>query len=129
MKRLVAVLMLVPGGAFAQEVDCENAVSQMEMTYCAEQEWIAADADLNAAYRLARDAMRQIDSDLSAEQRGAEQYLKEAQLAWISFRDAACAAEGYLMHGGSAEPMVIYSCRARLTQQRAEDLWSLAEEY
>lgn len=98
----------------------------MEMTYCAEQDWIAADADLNDAYKAARQAMLDIDANLPEDQRGAADYLKQAQRAWIDFRDAACAAEGYQMHGGSAEPMVIYGCRARLTGQRAQDLWVLA---
>jgi uncharacterized protein YecT (DUF1311 family) len=33
------------------------------------------------------------------------------------------------MHGGSAEPMVIYGCRARLTKQRTADLEAMSEEY
>ncbi|MEH7826722.1 lysozyme inhibitor LprI family protein [Gemmobacter denitrificans] len=113
--------------AFAQQVDCTNASSQNEMTFCAEQDWMAADADLNAAYKAARDRMRAVDADLPKDQQGAEAQLKQAQRAWVTFRDAACAAEGYMMHGGSAEPMVIYGCRAFLTRQRAEGLWGLAD--
>ena len=113
--------------ATAQDVDCENAMSQMEMTYCAEQDWLMQDADLNDAYAAAKAAMRQVDAGLPKAERGAEAYLRDAQRAWIGFRDSACAAEGYLMHGGSAEPMVIYGCRARLTEARALDLWALAE--
>lgn len=117
--------VLLPAPVWAQ-VDCANAVAQMEMTFCAERDWQAADADLNRAYAAARGLMRQIDANLPRDQRGAEENLKEAQRAWITFRDKACAAEGYLMHGGSAEPMVIYGCMAHLTQQRAADLWSLS---
>lgn len=126
MKILIAALVLAATPALAQEVDCAKAVAQMELTYCAEQEWMAADADLNDAYGAARDLMRQVDTGLPEDQKGAEANLKAAQRAWITFRDAACAAEGYMMHGGSAEPMVIYGCRARLTESRAEDLWQLA---
>ena len=93
-----------------------------ELTYCAEQDWMTADAALNDAYQAAMAAMKQVDSGLEAKDRGAVVNLRAAQRAWITFRDAACAAEGYPMHGGSAEPMVIYACRARLTDQRAEDL-------
>ncbi|MBT9245199.1 DUF1311 domain-containing protein [Gemmobacter fulvus] len=126
MKFLIAALVLAATPALAQEVDCAKAVAQMELTYCAEQEWMTADADLNDAYGAARDLMRQVDAGLPEDQKGAEANLKAAQRAWITFRDAACAAEGYMMHGGSAEPMVIYGCRARLTESRAEDLWQLA---
>ena len=99
---------------------------QAEMTYCAEQDWNGADQDLNDAYKAAMTLMKAVDADLPANQQGAAAHLKSAQRAWITFRDEACAAEGYLMHGGSAEPMVIYGCRATLTRQRAESLWMLA---
>ena len=107
----VAALIAFP--AVAQEVDCTTAEAQVELTYCAEQDWLAADADLNAAYGVARERMQGIDADLPAAERGASDYLRDAQRAWVTFRDATCAAEGYAMHGGSAEPMVIYGCRAR----------------
>lgn len=129
MKRLVVLAGgLLGGPALAQQVDCTAPQVQMEMTYCAEQAYIAADRDLNAAYAGARARMRAIDADLAQDQKGAEEHLKQAQRAWISFRDAACTAEGYKYYGGSMEPMVIYACQARLTAQRAADLVALAAE-
>ncbi len=126
--RGLALALLFATPVAAQEVDCANAVAQMELTYCAEQDWMRADADLNAAYGPARQAMQRIDADLPEAERGAEAQLKAAQRAWIAFRDAGCTAEGYRMHGGSAEPMVIYACRARLTEARVADLRDLAAE-
>ncbi|WP_203232239.1 lysozyme inhibitor LprI family protein [Gemmobacter caeruleus] len=122
----LAVLTLAPTLAAAQEIDCAQAMAQVELTFCAEQDWQRADADLNDAYKAALALMRQIDAGLAADQQGAEAHLRAGQRAWVSFRDEACAAEGYVMHGGSAEPMVIYGCRAGLTRQRAEGLWQLA---
>ena len=124
----VALALAAALPAAAQEVDCQNAMSQMEMTFCAEQDWQRADRDLNDAYKAAMAQMKSVDSNLPKAQQGAAAHLKAAQRAWVTFRDEACAAEGYLMHGGSAEPMVIYGCRANLTQQRAEGLWQLAAQ-
>jgi uncharacterized protein YecT (DUF1311 family) len=126
---LVVLMVISAQAAVAQEVDCETAEAQVELTFCAEQDWQAADAALNDAYRAARAMMRQIDLGLPKDEQGAEANLREAQRAWVSFRDATCAAEGYAMHGGSAEPMVIYGCRARLTEQRTVDLLAMAETY
>ena len=126
---LVAAMQLWPAVAPAQQVDCANTMAQVEMTFCAERDWMTADADLNRAYSAARDMMRAIDADLPKAERGAEVALRDSQRSWIPFRDQACAAEGYMMHGGSAEPMVIYGCRARLTAERAGALWALAEGY
>ena len=123
---VLGLALCLPGAAWAQEVDCMSTSIQAEMTYCAEQDWNGADQDLNDAYKAAMTLMKAVDADLPANQQGAAAHLKSAQRAWITFRDEACAAEGYLMHGGSAEPMVIYGCRATLTRQRAESLWMLA---
>ena len=117
---VVLVAWAVP--AWAQTSDCGDLDTQIEMTQCAEEEWNAADAELNDAYRAAIDVMKQVDGNLPQTDRGAVDFLRQAQRDWMSFRDNACAAEGYMMHLGSAEPMVIYGCRARLTKQRTEDL-------
>ena len=122
MRAILAVVVLWAGPVWAQDVDCANAEAQVEMTYCAEQDWNAADAELNVAYQHAMAALKQIDADLPIADRGAADFLRQAQRDWISYRDNACAAEAYAMHGGSAEPMVIYGCRARLTRERTDGL-------
>ncbi|MBA4612856.1 DUF1311 domain-containing protein [Stappia taiwanensis] len=98
----------------------------MEMTYCAELDWQAADKKLNAAYATAMAAMRQTDSYLDGSMKGAADALKAAQRAWIPFRDKACASYGFLARGGTMEPMLIYQCRADLTRERTADLKELA---
>lgn len=120
MRALVAALLLLPGAAFAG--DCANAQSQAEMTDCAGKEFQAADAQLNATYKQAVAAAHDFDSGLQPAQQGAETALRAAQRAWLGYRDAACASEGYLYHGGTMEPMVEAACMARLTRQRTEDL-------
>lgn len=116
--RLLIALCLLATPAVAQDVDCYATEVQVEMTLCAEQDWMDADADLNAAYKQAMSVMKEVDISLGLGDKAAATYLKQAQRDWISYRDNACAAEAYPMHGGSAEPMVIYGCRARLTQER-----------
>ena len=125
--RLAMVLCLMASPGFAQEVDCATAEVQVELTFCAEQDWMAADEELNAAYRAAIDVMQRVDANLGEGDTAAEDFLRQAQRDWVSYRDNACAAEAYPMHGGSAEPMVIYGCRARLTQERTLGLYYLTE--
>jgi len=125
---LAVWVVLAPPGS-AQEVDCANAVAQVEMTFCAQQDFLAADTDLNRVYKDARATMIRIDSDLPASQRGAEIALRDAQRAWITFRDQACLAEAYSWHGGSGEPMIYASCQENLTRRRVEDLIELAQGY
>ncbi len=124
---LLLALLLPAAAAPAQEVDCAHAMAQQEMNFCAEQEWQAADAALNAAYRVAMavlaDAGRIGASDPPETER-----LKKAQRAWIAYRDLACESAGWAMRGGSAEPLLIYSCLARLTGERTAELRLLAME-
>ena len=125
--RLAVVLCLAACPVAAQEVDCATAGAQVELTFCAEQDWIAADGELNAAYKAAMAVMKRLDADLAAGDRAAEKFLRQAQRDWVSYRDNACAAEAYWVYGGSAEPMVIYGCRARLTEERTMGLYYLTE--
>lgn len=122
-----AVFTLLPLALNAQEIDCDNAMAQQDLNACAYADWQAADAELNAAYQRARAVLQAIDAELPAGERGGEAQLKTGQRAWIPFRDAACAAEAYVMHGGSAEPLLLYGCMARLTEQRSADLRLLAD--
>ena len=125
--RLAVVLGLAAWPCGAEVVDCAQAEAQVELTFCAEADWMAADEELNAAYQAALAAMQRVDADLAAGDRAAEGYLRQAQRDWVSYRDNACAAEAYPLHGGSAEPMVIYGCRARLTEERTMGLYYLTE--
>lgn len=128
MTRFALVALLVAGmplTASGQQVNCATAQVQVELTFCAEQDWSAADARLNTAYKTALFAMKDIDRNLGLSDQGAESALRTAQRAWVSFRDNTCDAEGWAMHGGSAEPMVIYGCRARVTADRADELQNM----
>ncbi len=129
MKLAVVFIAILPGAGMAQGVDCGNAVAQSDLTDCAEADWAKADAALNEAYAGAVAAMREIDSYLDDGEKGAEDMLRKAQRAWIEYRDAACAADGYRMNGGSAEPMVVYGCMARLSEEQTAFLNALTEGY
>ena len=125
----LAIACLIAPVAMAQDVDCANAMAQIELNQCAHADWEAADADLNAAYRDAMALLRDWDANLPADEQGGAEALKTAQRAWITFRDATCAAEGYAMKGGSAEPLLIYGCMRQLTMERTAHLTGLVEAY
>lgn len=114
--------------ARAQDTDCSNPQTQLEMPQCAQQDWQATDSNLNEAYKAAQVAMADIDAGLPEAEKGAAAGLRDGQRAWITYRDAACAAEGNLSHCGSIEPMVIAFCLARITKARATDVWMLSQQ-
>lgn len=124
-----ALALILTGTAQAQEVDCATAETQQDMNFCAAKDWETADVALNVEYAKALAFMQKIDSGLPEEEKGAVKNLQVAQRSWIEFRDYACIAEGYQMHGGSAESMVRLGCLARLTVARTLDLAALTQTY
>ena len=128
-----AVFLMLSEPTLAQdqpEVNCKDPQVQMEFTYCAEQDWKAADAELNKAYKAAMDQMKSYDKgfeEYAKDLVGAVDALKEAQRAWIPYRDKACLAYGYQAHGGSMEPQLILECYAKMTRIRTDELKELSE--
>jgi len=64
-------------------IDCKNAQVQMELNYCADRDFQAADKKLNATYRKLLDASDPKEREL----------LKTAERNWIAYRDSECAYE------------------------------------
>ena len=120
---LVAVLV-VPGLPAAAEdtTDCTNAVGQQDMNSCAEKDFEAADAELNAVWKDARKATKDADDAQPEELKGADKALLAAQRAWLAYRDGECELEGFQARGGSMEAMLVSGCKADLTRARTRQL-------
>jgi uncharacterized protein YecT (DUF1311 family) len=114
---MATALLLLPltfcgARAADPDVDCKNAVTQMDMNICADKDFQKADAILNKDYK---DATKDLDArtlDL----------LRKAQRAWIAFRDTECTYETAGSEGGSIQPMEYSLCLTRLTQMRSKEL-------
>ncbi|WP_197478254.1 lysozyme inhibitor LprI family protein [Luteibacter rhizovicinus] len=121
MRTFSIVVMLViasmAGSAAAQAEDCDEASSQLSMNMCADQEFEAADKQLNATYR-------QVTGRLKGDQ-AATSLLIKAQRAWLSFRDAQCEFAASANAQGSISPMLIAQCRSAATHARTKELEAL----
>jgi uncharacterized protein YecT (DUF1311 family) len=113
---LVFVFLLAVGSASAQgtkkPAPCSKAETQAEMNICAANEYKAADAALNRVYQ-------QLVAKLEAEEKV---QLKEAQNAWIKYRDANCEFVADQYKGGSIRPMILGLCLADVTSRRTTEL-------
>jgi uncharacterized protein YecT (DUF1311 family) len=90
--------------------DCDEPETQTEMNICTAEEYKTADKELNEAYSKHSKGLS--DAHLEA--------LKQAQLAWIKYRDQACTSFGLSAEGGSMEGMLVTMCRTRLTAERTD---------
>ena len=112
---LLMVFLLGAGSAFAQgskKGPCTDANTQAEMNICAGKEYKTADATLNRVYQ-------QLAAKLEAEEKAE---LKEAQTAWIKYRDNNCEFVANQYKGGSIRPMILGLCLADVTRNRAAEL-------
>lgn len=92
--------------------DCDK--NQLAMNMCARQRFDLADSALNSQYRQTLKTLQQ-----AADQ----QRLREAQRAWIAFRDKDClAVTGPRAESGSIWPLQHFSCLEKHTLRRTQDL-------
>ena len=120
MKLLAGLFLLLAGPVAAQEHPCDGAETQIDLNECSYVAWEEADVELNEAYAAAMGVVEPYGEP-------AQEAFRDAQRAWIAFRDADCAAEAALWEGGSAEPMILYGCLETVTLQRTDDLWANSE--
>ena len=133
MAVLVALVLLAAQQEPDTQWNCDNPMAQIEMNACAAIDFEVADAELNAEYRRSIEQARLADREdiepLPGDDRpGNEATLREAQRAWVAFRDAQCRFEGYEARGGSMEPMLYDGCRATLTRARTRQLAGTVEQ-
>nr|WP_256439118.1 lysozyme inhibitor LprI family protein [Rubellimicrobium arenae] len=123
-------MVLLAAPAAAQEADCSTLITQADLNACAVDSWQAADADLNGAYQAAVARARVFDRDAckTGATPDAEATLRDAQRAWVAYRDPACLAQSRYIELGSAYPMVYYGCLEGLTRDRTDMLRDYAGE-
>lgn len=95
---------------------CKDPRTTIEMKECAAREYKEADAALNKAYK---EAMARLTSKEQKDK------LKEAQKAWIKFRDLHCESEYLTWEGGSFGGVAHTNCMTSLTRKRTAQLESL----
>ncbi len=129
------MIFLLPAMMFAATdapFDCSvDQMTQQGMNYCAYQDYLAADAELNRQWKKTAAVMKERDEDWDSEYDDRPGYfdtLLAAQRAWILYRDKHCASEGYYARGGSLEPLLVSTCKTKLTKDRTQALQYLIEQ-
>ena len=116
------MLVLTCGFAFSQKKraadPCANPQTQFEMNQCAGKDYKTADAALNQVYQR---LVNMLDDEERAQ-------LKEAQTAWIKYRDLNCDFVGDQFKGGTMRPMVYANCLADMTRKRTTELRTQIKE-
>ena len=122
---LAAVLALAAAPAMAQEIDCSTTMNQLDLNDCAYDLFEQSDGWLNEAYAEALAATRARDAEWGSRH---EEALREAQRAWVTYRDRHCdlVAEHWGGGGGQAQPMIHAGCLTSETDVRTDTLRAYA---
>jgi uncharacterized protein YecT (DUF1311 family) len=123
-------IILIAAAAGASTPDCDNALTQTDMNICAQREYAKADEALNRQWKRTAAQMKERDAGYPVDdgRPGYFDALLKAQRAWIAWRDAHCITEGYYARGGSLEPLLISTCKTKLTRDRTQQLQFLIEQ-
>ena len=117
---ILALTLLAIGAApaLADAIDCDrNDQSQLGMNMCAAADAAKSDALLNQLYKKL--AAKAEDKERTA--------LRDAQRAWIAFRDKECTYETVGEEGGSIRPMEYSLCVKARTDDRIKDFRKFLE--
>lgn len=92
--------------------NCNNPITTRDMVECQAMDHQAADDELNIAYQDAR-----ADQDQTG-----RIVLRDAQRAWIKYRDAECNRHADFARGGTIASTIKLSCLTEMTLQRTREL-------
>ncbi len=125
-----AALMLAgTPGHTADDVDCDKAVTTVDLNACAEQSLDVADKALNETYKKILADLALPDTENAAGNLKWSEALKVSQRAWVAFRDADCVK--LMVHeagGGTATTGAILGCLTEMTDARTKSLKERYEE-
>ena len=116
-KRLIIILASLSFGALAEEesIDCNNAMTTIEINQCAaielESAQVKLDKYLNTSFEH-----NSHDPELIAA-------IKLAQQDWQAYMSSHCDSVYTQWRDGTIRGVMAISCKTKLTKQRTHELW------
>lgn len=105
--------------------DCQRlpgGSTTIGISQCIQAETVEWDAILNEEYQATQAMNAQADDTGASPVMDRTDALRDAQRAWIAFRDADCAARYAMWQDGSIRTIVAANCHLSMTAQRAIEL-------
>ena len=104
-------------------IDCDNAMSTVDMNDCALKDLQAEETRMARYLDAAVTVLRtEAETPELAEQVVSE--LHASQKNWVEYAQSACALVYTRWQGGSIRNLMALTCREQLTQERSHTLWS-----
>lgn len=106
--------------------NCDDATSTAEINECIQNEYDAADKELNQVYKtIVASLKKDIKTGDEFEKKDAKETLIRlitSQRTWIKYRLENCSLESIQMLGGSGEGTINGGCQVRMTKEKTQQL-------
>jgi uncharacterized protein YecT (DUF1311 family) len=111
--------------AFA--LDCNRAMTTMDLNECAAMQKDRTEKKLNQTYQRVLQALGKRDED-AGQHAKVKAALVAAQREWVKFREADCQAVYTLHEGGTIRTVMYLGCMDNHAQHRIKDLEDYEKE-
>jgi uncharacterized protein YecT (DUF1311 family) len=106
-----------------EAIDCNQAKSTVEINFCVDKDYQAADKALNEAYATTLKSVRSRDMEAPYDAKSFETALKNAQRAWVAYRDADCKElVPQEWAGGTGTTAAVLGCMIDKSNARIKEL-------
>ncbi|WP_221794892.1 lysozyme inhibitor LprI family protein [Oceanobacter mangrovi] len=112
---VVAASLAVGFECWANEPDCNDANTTIEINQCAARQ-LEADEAMLQQYLLGSLAVNEDDELVAA--------IKHAQQAWLGYREAHCGSVYSQWRDGTMRGVMALDCKIQLTRQRTYEIWN-----
>lgn len=129
---MFSFLLSAAAATALSQLNCNSPVTQADINICASRDAKAADAAMVSEYKIATVILGDMDRDIDRKYDKRPSYsaaLLASQRAWLKFRDAECAVEGYAARGGSIENMIVDECIAAVSDERTKQIKDMLKSY
>lgn len=109
-------------------LDCDNATSTVDMNTCAKQVQEKTEKELNVVYKKVMESLSRPDTEYDKPSE-AKAALRNAQRAWIKFREADCKAVYIQNQGGTIRTLAHLNCMQSRAEQRIKELNDFIPSY
>lgn len=116
MNQFILLLLLFSSIAQADELDCGNATTTIEINECVAEKLTLAHKEMQQ-YLQASIATYYHDAIVA-------ESIKQAQRAWLNYMELHCDSVYSVWREGSIRNVMSLGCQITLTQQRTHELWS-----
>lgn len=110
--------LLTVGFAHAADTECKDATTTAAMRACENSRYVKSDSELQIAYNQ---LLKQLDNVRQAK-------LRQAQRAWIAFRDANADFLSSAAQDGTLAPLLKITALADMTETRTKELQRLRKQ-